>query len=339
MNADYFIIALFAIVPGFVLIYFIILKWLKTPSRPFETSASVGKAYDEWTSDGILEYFWGEHIHLGYYEVASWFDVDKTFPRCLLAALISADSGIDAFKMAKTHFVTRMCEFGGLFNTRGYLKIADVGCGIGGTSRVLSRIVDSCSVTGISISRLQIDRAVDLTSAAGIKSVSYVVADAVSMPEIEPHTYDVVWICESSEHVSDKAAFLKEACRILQPGGRLVMAAWCAREPRNDEEASVKEYLEQEWSHPRFASLEEISEILTEKIGMEDLRTEDWTSHTIASWYHSILVGIWRPWIVISQPSLWLKTIREIYTICLMHAAFKAGLMQYGMLTASKPRQ
>jgi MPBQ/MSBQ methyltransferase len=27
----------------------------------------VGEEYDAWTEEGILEYYWGEHIHLGYY--------------------------------------------------------------------------------------------------------------------------------------------------------------------------------------------------------------------------------------------------------------------------------
>jgi MPBQ/MSBQ methyltransferase len=27
----------------------------------------VGEEYDAWTQEGILEHYWGEHIHLGYY--------------------------------------------------------------------------------------------------------------------------------------------------------------------------------------------------------------------------------------------------------------------------------
>eukprot|EP00967_Tisochrysis_lutea_P027514 scaffold31961_cov32-Tisochrysis_lutea.AAC.4 len=52
--------------------------WLKrslyTPSRVYEDLEresgglnSVSREYDAWTSEGILEYYWGEHIHLGYY--------------------------------------------------------------------------------------------------------------------------------------------------------------------------------------------------------------------------------------------------------------------------------
>lgn len=37
-------------------------------SRKYD--GNVGAEYDAWTSEGILEYYWGEHIHLGYYNDA-----------------------------------------------------------------------------------------------------------------------------------------------------------------------------------------------------------------------------------------------------------------------------
>ncbi len=36
-------------------------------ARRYQSSDSVANSYDEWTDDGILEYYWGEHIHLGHY--------------------------------------------------------------------------------------------------------------------------------------------------------------------------------------------------------------------------------------------------------------------------------
>ncbi|HEY9690136.1 MAG TPA: SAM-dependent methyltransferase, partial [Coleofasciculaceae cyanobacterium] len=35
--------------------------------RKYQSANSVANAYDEWTEDGILEFYWGEHIHLGHY--------------------------------------------------------------------------------------------------------------------------------------------------------------------------------------------------------------------------------------------------------------------------------
>jgi MPBQ/MSBQ methyltransferase len=40
--------------------------YLLSPRR-YESADSVAQSYDEWTQDGILEFYWGEHIHLGHY--------------------------------------------------------------------------------------------------------------------------------------------------------------------------------------------------------------------------------------------------------------------------------
>jgi len=230
-----------------------------------------------------------------------------------------------------------MAEFGSIHDFKDHVNIADIGCGIGGTSRALATMMDSCSVTGVAISPSQVDRARVLSSYSKISNTTFMVGDGTDLKQIESGSYDIVWICESSEHVADKAAYLGEACRILKPGGRLVMAAWCAREPRNESERTTRQYLEQEWSHPRFASIEELGAIMMQQ-DMEDLAIADWTRETLPSWYHSILVGVWNPVPVFVRPGLWLKTIREIYTINLMHRAFRDGLMQYGMFRASKRR-
>lgn len=38
--------------------------------RKYEGDGNVGQEYDAWTNEGLLEYYWGEHIHLGYYSDA-----------------------------------------------------------------------------------------------------------------------------------------------------------------------------------------------------------------------------------------------------------------------------
>jgi hypothetical protein len=50
---------------GAVLAGFGIKRIYDTPSRSYDQN--VGQEYDAWTDEGILEYYWGEHIHLGYY--------------------------------------------------------------------------------------------------------------------------------------------------------------------------------------------------------------------------------------------------------------------------------
>lgn len=53
------------LVGGAVLGAYGIKKVFDTPSRTYDQN--VGQEYDAWTEEGVLEYYWGEHIHLGYY--------------------------------------------------------------------------------------------------------------------------------------------------------------------------------------------------------------------------------------------------------------------------------
>lgn len=54
-----------AALAGVALAALAIKKVFDTPSRAYKEN--VGQEYDSWTDDGVLEYYWGEHIHLGYY--------------------------------------------------------------------------------------------------------------------------------------------------------------------------------------------------------------------------------------------------------------------------------
>merc|ERR1712060_968312 len=93
----------------------------------------------------------------------------------------------------------------------------------------------------------------------------------------------------------------------------------------------------EEWSHPYFISYEAYGRLCEETGVMAAVETEDWTPQTIASWRHSIWVGVWDPWIVVFRgPRVWLKTVREIVTLERMHRAFAEGLMTYGMIKGSK---
>jgi MPBQ/MSBQ methyltransferase len=94
------------------------MKRLNTPSRVYDKEAnSVGREYDAWTSEGILEYYWGEHIHLGYYA-----EGERRGPFY----------GGKDFIEAKYDFIDKMLEFSQVDAPQ---KVLDVGCGIGGTSR------------------------------------------------------------------------------------------------------------------------------------------------------------------------------------------------------------
>lgn len=69
---------------------------------------------------------------------------------------------------------------------------------------------------------------------------------------------------------------------------------------------------------------------------MNEVTTADWNKETIASWRHSVWVGIYDPRGFIFKPNKYLKCVRDGYCLERMHRAFDRGLMQYGMFAATK---
>ena len=64
--------------------------------------------------------------------------------------------------------------------------------------------------------------------------------------------------------------------------------------------------------------------------------SEDWWECTIASWRHSIWVGVYDPWPVVRRPWVWYKTLRDGICLERFHRSFDTGLMGYGMVRARK---
>ena len=66
----------------------------------------------------------------------------------------------------------------------------------------------------------------------GLGNVTFQVMDALAM-EWPDESFDLVWACESGEHMPDKKKYVEEMVRVLKPGGTLVIACWCQREEGN----------------------------------------------------------------------------------------------------------
>merc|ERR1712167_20429 len=154
--------------------------------------------------------------------------------------------------------------------------------------------------------------------------------DALEMT-FPDNTFDVVWAIESGEHMPDKKAYVESMTRVLKPGGRIVFATWCQRDDRSEpftkKERRDLDYLYAEWTHPMFISIEKYAEHMRGTGSLENVETDDWNTQTIASWRHSIWVGVWDPWPVVRRPRAWYKTLRDGICLERMHRAFDRGLM------------
>lgn len=300
---------------------------LDRPSRAYSED-SVAREYDAWTSDGILEYYWGEHIHLGYYSEQE-----------MAAGYKKKD-----FVQAKYDFVDEMMKFGGIDpGVDSGARVLDVGCGFGGTSRYLAdKLGPGADVTGITLSPNQVKRGTELAEERGLSNAKFTVMNALEM-DFPDNSFDIVWACESGEHMPNKEAYINEMMRVLKPGGKFVMATWCQRDdsevPFDKKEKRDLRFLYEEWTHPYFISIEAYTELINATKLMGPVKTADWVEPTIASWRHSVWVGLYDPRGWIFKPTKYLKCVRDAYCLERMHKAFNRGLMQYGMFAAQKTKE
>ena len=100
------------------------------------------------------------------------------------------------------------------------LLVLDVGCGLGGASRYLARLLD-CHVLGVDQSLEYCAAAKMLSERLGMSSkVAYLQADALKLP-FPDAAFDLVWIQHVSMNIEDKPGLYREVRRVLKPGGRL----------------------------------------------------------------------------------------------------------------------
>lgn len=70
---------------------------------------------------------------------------------------------------------------------------------------------------GITLSNSQVKRGTELAAEQGLGNCSFQVMDALHM-DIPDDSFDLVWACESGEHMPDKKLYIEEMTRVLKPG-------------------------------------------------------------------------------------------------------------------------
>lgn len=106
------------------------------------------------------------------------------------------------------------------------MRVADLGCGVGGPAREIARF-SGAEIVGVNINAYQIGRARELTADAGLSHLaSFVESDFADVDQPDD-SFDAVYTIEATCHADDRAAVFAEAFRLLKPGGGLVACEWC----------------------------------------------------------------------------------------------------------------
>lgn len=101
-------------------------------------------------------------------------------------------------------------------------RVLDIGCGLGGASRVLASLY-GCHVTGIDLTEEYCRTATGLAAMVGLGDrVEYRQADATELP-FGDRTFDIAWTQHAAMNIRDKSRLYAEAHRVLKPGGRFAL--------------------------------------------------------------------------------------------------------------------
>ncbi len=165
-------------------------------SIPNLESRDIREHYDDFS--WVYRLCWGEHIHHGLF------------------------TGGESAREAQVGLLRYCAKLAGITKA---MRVADVGCGHGGTARFLAAEY-GCEVLGLTISRTQLEIAQKISrSLAEPGSSRFVLADAEHY-DFPAGYFDLMWNMESSEHFFNKAAYFKKVAAALTPGGTLMLAAW-----------------------------------------------------------------------------------------------------------------
>jgi MPBQ/MSBQ methyltransferase len=161
-------------------------------------------------------------------------------------------------------------------------NILDVACGLGATTREVSRWCPSSRIYGINLTEVQI-----LVCRENAPDCKFLVMDAAQMA-FSSDSFDTIICIEAAFHFQTRETFLRECLRILRPGGCLVLTdlLW-----HRDGHSLLSGWLEVNFV-PSLAHYEE----LVRRVGFSHVTLEDITEVGQTSYLRYMFMKVHDDW-------------------------------------------
>lgn len=138
-------------------------------------------------------------------------------------------------------------------------KVLDAGCGVGGSSVFLAKEI-GCRVDGITLSQKQVESATKNAAEKGVSELTAFSLNDFTATDFPDNSFDIIWTLEAVVHANDKSDFLKEAYRLLKPGGRVVMGEYFKTEKQlNSKEKKTLQKWLNAWAIEDICSVAEFT--------------------------------------------------------------------------------
>jgi tocopherol O-methyltransferase len=138
----------------------------------------------------------------------------------------------------------------------------------------------------------------------------------------------------------DKIKFLQECCRVLKPGGTLILATWCHRPlgetagELTDEERKELAEIYRVYALPYVISLPEYEEIVR-SLPLTSIRSADW-SKAVAPFWDVVIDSALTPSAIWGLLTSGWTTIQGALALGLMSRGYQSGLIRFGLICAVK---
>jgi tocopherol O-methyltransferase len=274
----------------------------------------------------IIEYY--DHCHVDY-EIVWHLDSkmcmhygfwDETTPN-LRSALVNMN--------------VQVARFAGI-NEGDY--VLDAGCGVGGSSFHLANTY-GCRTEGITLSEKQVAYATEKSIALDVSARVGFSKQNFTCTSFPSNHFDVVWAIESVCHAAEKAEFLREAFRVLKPGGTLIVADFFSNEPAEYKKQEWINKWAESWAIPSFEHKDNFVD-KAGKVGFMQVKAKDITSFihpTARRLYYCFVPGI----ICDGFLRIFGKRTRmnklNVWSTLYQYKCFKEGACSYYMVKAKKP--